>query len=370
MKYQFEKELLDKFYEGFNIGYSKGHEWGEQEGEIDKANNYTYWPHWNYHISTKEYYAVKNIEVDEMKSQLDPDDDNEDFSNEELINLFRTGYDQGFSNGFTDGYKAKYSFYGGGSWSRSGFYGWNFEIYETPEYWLPKYKPIGIEELDIEDEKTELHIKVKGLLDVINLNCLISNHFTEIQNGFLSPSSMKINININDYPFDYEDTRLALLFDFEAKSFVSENLSVDKSDESYDEQLGLAFDEEEIRISSDTYLGFLSWVDYAFCDGVAKDVHIQVIPYFSTTSDYSTTASSHAFLSDKFHVILTYQKSQSISHDPKMGVSKINSIDLYKLDIQEENIFTIDWNIMSFVLATVGAVSFIFITRKMRYGGY
>jgi hypothetical protein len=196
---------------------------------------------------------------------------------------------------------------------------------------------------------------------------MISNYFSQVENGILTPSSIKINMNINNYPNEHPGTFLSLLVDLRVKSTSEKDITFEKLDNSFDESLGLSSDEKELRITAGDFSGFFSWVQYAEVDGKNEEVHINEYPYHSKTSDYSNGDTGYSYSSVTYHVLFSYPKGNYISHDPKIGIITIDNIDLYKIEIPEYKEQTqFNWDNMVFILTVISTIIFIILSNRLR----
>lgn len=370
---QFNEELVSKYYEGYDNGLEEGYALGFQEGEKDVMSNYTYNDFYYYHLSTKQ--IVMLFENAKEEQQFDEEAEYSSYSYKEMIDLFRTGFYNGLSKGFKNGYSQGFKDQATGSsssgtrnfWSTYDYLGLN--IFERPEYWLPRYKPVEVVDRDPNVELKDINIKIEGVGGMFSVDAIISNHFSKIDNGYLSPSSIKLNINMEDYPFKQKDTKLVLISNLEVRSRSTGNISISKLINSLEESVGIASNEKELRISTDNFTGYFSWNDYAECNGVPEDVFLNEYSYYSSSVDFTTKNTSFKQVHTTFNLLMTYPGCDKISHDPKLGISKINKYDLYSLearDLPDLEIEEIDLNNLAFILTTIVTISFIIVTKYIK----
>jgi hypothetical protein len=369
-KEQFDEELLNIFYRGYDEGYNNGLISGSEEGQIDLENNYTYNNNYFYHHSIKDLRMMVNSVIDVLNDDLHQ----LNFSYEELIKLMENGFYSGFSKGFKSGYDDSFLKLENKAVQKSetrSFWGyWNdydINIWERPEIWLPRYKTITVTEMARINHASEIILKIEDVRGNFILSCVISNHFSEVENGYLSPSAVKFNMNIKNYPYENENTDLALMTNLKVKSKSTSNITIDKLTHSHDESLGFAQDEKEYRFNSDSFTGFMSWLEYVYCDGEKKDILVTEIPYFSSAVDFSNGGTDSSSITNRYYVILSYPRCKDLSHDPKLGFTRINGFELYSknlpLSVNEQSI---DVNNLAFILTTIAASSFIGISTFIR----
>jgi hypothetical protein len=153
--------------------------------------------------------------------------------------------------------------------------------------------------------KSLLQMKTQTQDSVFIMDLVISNNFTQFKNQYLSPAEMKIDFTIQNYSFHKNNSLLALFVDI-----ISEhNLSVQQ--ESFDEKQGYATNESAMKISSNKYTGFFSWVNNVIVDGTPYPVHAS---YLKEEYTINQTKEHVQYLS------FTYPQGSTIIHDPKIGV--------------------------------------------------
>lgn len=109
------------------------------------------------------------------------------------------------------------------------------------------------------------------------------------------PNEVKIDIEIDNFPYTREDSKLALKVELDSELEVEEEKREVEGEE-----------EEEVEVTFGNYGGFFSWKDTATIDGVEKPV-------------LSTDISEDPEEGDR-ELYLIYERGTSIVHDPKIGV--------------------------------------------------
>lgn len=116
--------------------------------------------------------------------------------------------------------------------------------------------------------------------------------FAVIESGAISPSEVKLDLIIEDYPYQEDGTQLALSSKLETHLEIEEHVE-DGSDDG----------EDEVYISSPEAEAFFSWSTNATVDGVVTPVEVTIEPNGGGDMIY-----------------FAYTRGDSISHDPKLGV--------------------------------------------------
>ncbi|MDG6224715.1 MAG: hypothetical protein QCI82_04295 [Candidatus Thermoplasmatota archaeon] len=189
----------------------------------------------------------------------------------------------------------------------------------------PRYRPLKIYRKANGDSAPDMVIEVRDNNNIFGIRCTISSDMIEIENGYLSPSSMKIDILIDGYPFVGRGTKLALLMDMGSHVSYSGNIDFKRMDSSWDQSNGLASDEEEVRVTTGNFSGFFSWVNHSYADGDIHPVKARVLnsvygSYWDENGGKSTQNRG---------VLFSYPRARSIVHDPKLGFIEIEDNALY-----------------------------------------
>jgi hypothetical protein len=181
------------------------------------------------------------------------------------------------------------------------------------------------------------YIHVQTTDGVFGIHAYIPDEFTMVNGSLVTPTQVKIDIEINGFPYINGSSDLALYMKLSSESDYS------VSSETEDERSGFSSGEEEVKTTAGgSHTGVFSWVTTADIDGITKDV---------LTSNIATDDGE----ASEQKMYLCYPRGNHIYHDPKVGVAGI---------IQSPANWT--W---AFVLAGVAAVAFVIgvvIAKKRR----
>ena len=191
--------------------------------------------------------------------------------------------------------------------------------------------------------------------DVFKMNLYFSGNFSEINNQILSPSEVKIDFIINNYPYEEEDTQLAL------RTMLNTKHETELETESFDELQGFSEDEIVLDINSLNNGGFFSWAETVIVDGIVKPVNSTI------NSETEETIRENEKISNKIsNIYFSYPRGSNIVHDPKLGIVSI-SFEAFALQ-SISNLINID-NIVSYVgiciLASIMFLGVIFIRKRI-----
>jgi hypothetical protein len=157
------------------------------------------------------------------------------------------------------------------------------------------------------DNETEHVLEAQTSDGIFKVVLHVVGNFAEIESGILTPSEIKLDLIIQNYPYEEDDTQLALMSKLEAGVEVEDEeehesehgeIGEDHLDEEEDEH------EEKLVISTPDALGFFSWADTAEVDGVSTPV--------KTTKETEGEGGVKLYFA--------YERGTSINHDPKIGV--------------------------------------------------
>ena len=191
--------------------------------------------------------------------------------------------------------------------------------------------------------------------DVFKMNLYFSGNFSEINNQILSPSEVKIDFIINNYPYEDEGTQLAL------RTILDTEHETELETESFDEKQGFSKNESVLDITTLNNGGFFSWAETVIVDGIVKPVNSTI------TSQTEETIIENEKISTKVsNIYFSYPRGSNIVHDPKLGVVSI-SFETFALQ-SISNLVNMD-NIVSYVgiciLASIMFLGVIVIRKRI-----
>ncbi|MHA2250176.1 MAG: hypothetical protein ACXAD7_07430 [Candidatus Kariarchaeaceae archaeon] len=134
--------------------------------------------------------------------------------------------------------------------------------------------------------------------------------FTLENNATLTPNSLKIDVEINNFPYTQEGTSLALETKIKTKSEFKAESETDEED------IGFASNESQIGLSANGTKGFFSWAEIALSDGLEIDVLASsLVDEVEEDDDLSESESSK-----KMYFSFISTNATNIIWDPKVGV--------------------------------------------------
>jgi hypothetical protein len=122
--------------------------------------------------------------------------------------------------------------------------------------------------------------------------------YTDINGTIVSPAEIKIDFEFHNFPFEEDDSLLALSIKFQTNAGYNWQNNTKGEDE------GLAEDETAVELEGKDAKGYFAWANKAMADGVEVEV-------------LGSPLKDHA--NDK-NMFLNYPHATHIIHDPKIGV--------------------------------------------------
>ncbi len=143
---------------------------------------------------------------------------------------------------------------------------------------------------------------------VFTLHLYISEEFEKIAQSTISPTQLKIDFEIDNFPYLQSDTMLSLRVEME-----SEEDEYQHDEETENEEEGYDDDEDSYTLSTNNFTGFFSWKEYAIIDGIQENVSVSTI----TEIDGEELEQ---------YLYFTYSNGTNIYHDPSLGIAGILKI--------------------------------------------
>jgi hypothetical protein len=179
----------------------------------------------------------------------------------------------------------------------------DFEIDEVIEdYGFGSFQPVDYSLISISDDSSLHYILLNTTDGIFAAHIYFVEEFVYIDETLVSPTQVKIDIEITDFNYIEPDSQLAL-----HTKLWSEAISYEEKEETEDEKEGYASEEKEVYIHSDVYTGIFSWKETALIDGVEMPVFTKRI----------VEGGEHEHFEKLF---ICYPRGNHIYHDPKIGI--------------------------------------------------
>ncbi|MFX0148853.1 MAG: hypothetical protein ACFE8E_14030 [Candidatus Hodarchaeota archaeon] len=172
--------------------------------------------------------------------------------------------------------------------------------YGINSFHTPIYTPINI------SDDSVLHYFIINTTDgIFATHIYFPEEFVIVDGNLISPTQIKIDIEITNYNYIDDNSQLALY-----TKLFSEDYYNDK-EETEDENDGVATDEKEVYTDNGIYRGIFSWKETAMIDGVE-------MPVLTNELEFECKEENIQML------LFNYPRGNHIYHDPKIGIVFIN----------------------------------------------
>ena len=175
------------------------------------------------------------------------------------------------------------------------------------DYGIYSFQPIVYTPLNISNNNTLHYVLINTTDGVFATHIYFVEEFVVVNDTLITPTQVKIDIEITNYNYNDDSSQLALYTKLRAEEKYEEK------EETEDEKKGYATDEKEVSIKSGAYLGIFSWKETAIVDGVEMDVLTNIID--EEEDQY------------RQKLFINYPRGNHIYHDPKIGFSFIGLIE-------------------------------------------
>ncbi len=415
------EEIIEQFEEfqyaeGYDFGFETGFDLGFNKGLEDRGSDLDPKPRLDQHLNPYLINALFQIPWEMYKDQFEDEDDMEKPPYEVVYIYYRAyilGMDSGFSKGYEYGFHLEdyQNDYDSATRSeittnslssserenstasvtdtdntddekdstdaalttsnvRANIYNPDFLDKYIPEDARegvapnhPTYQDIIVERVYVDEDESsyEVRFSVMDSRNRFGLACTVVNDFSYVDNGYLSPGSLKVDLVMDHYPFKEEGTDLALLMDTGIITDSSKEVTLNREDVSYDETLDLATDEAMIRISTEGFSGFFSWATTAEADEETVEVGYSDYPSFFGTEWEVWDGHMEHFRG----VVFSYPRATTIHHDPKLGFIEIGDENLYNITT-DDVARILQGSIPVFIITSVLVAVAVAVTWKRR----
>lgn len=172
------------------------------------------------------------------------------------------------------------------------------------QYLLNSFQNISYSVIEVSNDTSLYYILINTTDGIYTTHIYFSDEFISVNEALITPTQIKIDIEITNFNYMNNSSQLALLM----KLFSQETNYYKEREETYDEKEGYATEEKEVYIKNDNYNGIFSWKETAFIDSVE-------MPVLTNTLEFGDEHKSYQKL------LFNYPRGNHIYHDPKIGIS-------------------------------------------------
>ena len=203
------------------------------------------------------------------------------------------------------------------------------------DYGFSSFQPIDYSLESISEDSSKHYIKINTTDGIFALHIYLVEEFVYIDENLISPTQAKIDIEITNYNYTEDNSKLALFTKLWSEETYREN------DVTGDEEEGYADNEKEVFVENDVVSGFFSWKETALIDGVEMDVHAKRVTLEEEELE---------------RLYLCYPRGNHIYHDPKIGIL----IGLLPVEDLTPIIMTVS------IISVIGAASIMIVVLRKR----
>ena len=180
---------------------------------------------------------------------------------------------------------------------------------EIQKYRLDDFSPIGYFPQIQPDNSTLHYFNVSTTDGVFTAHIFIAGEFMDLESTILTPTQVKIDLEILNFPYMNDSSQLALYTKLESE------FEIEEEDVTEDELLGFASDESGLQSIMNGFRAGFSWAEFADVDGIQMPVYVTS----PVDVDPDDDEDDHEDEDDE-KIYIIYPRGDHIYHDPKIGV--------------------------------------------------
>jgi hypothetical protein len=169
---------------------------------------------------------------------------------------------------------------------------------------LADFSPVNYTIVNITNETDYHYLRIETTDNTFTAHIYISEEFFTINDTLITPNQLKIDIEINNFNFLNNNSKLALY------TKLNSELDFEDNEETEDEKDGYAIEEYGLITKINKFTGFFSWKENATIDDVSQEVLFSMLE----TDDHDE---------DEQKIYINYVRGNHIFHDPKVGIEDI-----------------------------------------------
>ena len=172
---------------------------------------------------------------------------------------------------------------------------------EIQEYKIEDFNPIEYTPILQPDNSTLHYLNISTVDNVFTAHLFVAGEFMDFNSTILTPTEVKIDIEITNFPYLNDSSQLAVYTKLETSTEMEED------DETEDEEMGYVESEGGVVTEMNGFMADFTWAETALIDGTVMDV-------LTTPIDTDDTDSN----AEKMYIV--YPRGTHIYHDPKIGM--------------------------------------------------
>ncbi len=149
---------------------------------------------------------------------------------------------------------------------------------------------------------SELHyLRIRTIDEIFTMHVYIAEEFALVDNVLLTPSQIKIDIEISNFDYINKDSQLAL------STMLDSEVEFEPEEETEDEKNGYSSNEQGVITTMGNHTGYLTWSQIALIDETLEE--ISVSPLLKVEHGQK--------------LFISYSRGENIYHDPRLGIEGI-----------------------------------------------
>ena len=169
------------------------------------------------------------------------------------------------------------------------------------DYGINSFQPIAYTLQPISDNSSLHYFLINTTDGVFTAHIYLVEEFVYIDETLISPTQIKIDIEITNFNYSNDNSQLALITKLRSEGNYEER------DVTLDEEEGYASEEKEVFIENGIYTGIFSWQETALVDGVEMPVVTNKLQFDDENHEWQM-------------LLINYPRGNHIYHDPKVGI--------------------------------------------------
>ena len=185
---------------------------------------------------------------------------------------------------------------------------------------------------------SELHyLRIRTIDEIFTVHVYIAEEFALVDNVLLTPSQIKIDIEISNFNYINENSQLAL------STMLDSEVDFEPEEETEDEKNDYSSNEQGVITTIGNHTGYLTWSQIALIDETLEE--ISVSPLIGVDHGQN--------------LFICYSRAENIYHDPRLGIEGI----LIPL-VQSESEFPTNLVVLILIIGAV-SMSVIYATYHL-----
>ncbi len=166
---------------------------------------------------------------------------------------------------------------------------------------IGNFQPANHTISSISNKSSLHHFKISTINNTFTTHIYVAEEFTIVNDSLITPTQLKIDIEILNFNYTNSNSNLALYTKLESET------NYEHIEKTEDETNGYAENEQGVITSFEGRTGFLTWKRFATIDEITHEIPISDI-MLDDHNEYEQK------------IYLNYQHGDQIYHDPKVGI--------------------------------------------------